>query len=364
MGSSLDSLRTLLKRRRLDALLVTQPENRRYLSNYSASDTSIQESSGALLIPVGGAPFLFTDFRYQLQAESEATGFEVMLYKRGLLSLLKKLLPTLSVKRFAFESHSMLHSTALAMTSVAEKLGIELVATTGLIEKRRAVKEEEEARKIRESVQLNEAVFKEAYVGLRPGQTEREVALRIETLMRTMGAEGPAFETIVASGPNGALPHAVPTDRALREGEPIIIDMGLKLDGYCSDMTRTVVLGRPDEKTTKHIRLVRKAQLTAVRELCAGVFAKDVDGAARDVIKQAGLGDRFGHGLGHGVGLAVHEAPSLNRRNRKKLKAGMVVTVEPGIYLPGWGGVRLENMAVVQEGGCLVLNNDTTFLDI
>jgi Xaa-Pro aminopeptidase len=182
--------------------------------------------------------------------------------------------------------------------------------------------------------------------------------------MMQKGAEAVAFPTIVAAGPHGALPHAVPTDRAINKGETIIIDMGLKLDGYCSDMTRTVVLGKPDQRTVKIIRLVRKAQRAALNIIKAGILVRDADRAARKVISGAGYGKNFGHGLGHGVGLAVHESPSLNRMRRNKLQAGMVVTVEPGIYLPGWGGVRLENMVVVEDNGCAILNQDKTFLDL
>lgn len=235
---------------------------------------------------------------------------------------------------------------------------------TGLVENLRLQKTEEELRKIEKSVQLNEEVFREIYKELKPGLTEREVALKIETAMRVKGADGPSFETIVASGPNSALPHAAPTDRTIQKNEPIIIDMGLKLDGYCSDMTRTVVLGTPSKYTVSMFRLVRKAQLAGIKSLKAGMTGQDVDRMARNVIDLEGLGDRFGHGLGHGVGLAVHEAPALNWRNRKKLQEGMVVTVEPGIYIPEWGGIRLENMAVVQKNGCRVLNQDTTFLDL
>jgi len=239
-----------------------------------------------------------------------------------------------------------------------------MIPVSGIIEKLRTRKTPEEIEKIHQAVLLNEQVFQEAYKSLRPGQTEKEIALKIETSMRRLGAEEPAFPAIVASGPNAALPHAVPTDRRIKEGETIIIDMGLKLDGYCSDMTRTVVLGKPAAKILEIIRLVRQAQLAAVKTLKAGILAKDADRAARKIISEAGYGKSFGHGLGHGVGLAVHETPSLNKRRRNKLQPGMVVTVEPGIYLPGWGGVRLENMVIIEDGGCTLLNRDTTFLDI
>jgi Xaa-Pro aminopeptidase len=361
---NINRLRKVLKRQKIDALLVTQPENRRYLSGYSATDSSISESSGVLLIPLDGAPFLLTDSRFELHAGAEAKNFEIVLYPKGLLSLLRRLLPRLGVKRLGFESHYMLHAGALKLMERTAKLGIECVPLTGLIEKMRVRKNNEERDKIEKSVLLNEEVFHEIFATLREGQTEREVAMRIENAMLHKGAERPSFETIVAGGPNGAAPHAVPGSRPLRQGEPIVIDMGLILNGYCSDMTRTVVLGTPDQKTVDLFRLVRKAQLAATAAIRAGITGKEADRAARDVINNAGLGDRFGHGLGHGVGLAVHEAPALNRRNAKKLQAGMIVTVEPGIYLPGWGGIRLENMGVVEDDCCRILNRDTTFLDI
>jgi Xaa-Pro aminopeptidase len=360
----LDALKKMMRRGRIDALLVTQPENRRYLSGYTATDTSIAESSGVLLIARTGTPLLLTDSRYELHAAAEAAGFEIVLYPKGLLALLTKLLPRLGVKRLGFESHYLLYETARKLTALAEKLGIAAVPLAGLVEKMRLCKEAEEIARIEKSVLLNEAVFREVFATLRVGESEREVAMRIENTMLLKGAERPSFATIVAGGPNGAAPHAVPGSRLLREGEPIVIDMGLILDGYCSDMTRTVVLGTPDERTVEIFRLVRRAQLAATAAIRAGITGRAADRAARAIINAAGLGDRFGHGLGHGVGLAVHEGPALNRRNGKKLRPGMIVTIEPGVYLPGWGGVRLENMAVVEEGGCRVLNRDTTFLDL
>lgn len=360
----LERIRLGLKGRNIDALLVTQPENRRYISGYTAAEHSISETAGVLLIPQAGTPFLLTDSRYKIQAEQESDGFQVKLYPRGLFALLPRLLKKLGVKRLAFESHYFLHATAQTLAKMAAKSGVELVPLTGLVETLRLQKSQEELEKIEASVRLNEAVFQEVYRGLRPGRTEREVVLQIETLMRQKGAESPSFSTIVAGGPNAALPHAVPGTRPLQEGETIIIDMGVVLQGYCSDMTRTVVLGTPDEQTVALIRLVRKAQLAGLQSIRAGITGQAVDRTARSVIEQAGFGDRFGHGLGHGVGLNVHEGPSLSWRNRKHLKPQMVVTVEPGIYIPDWGGIRLEDMAVVEEDGCRVLNRDTTFLDL
>jgi len=361
---ALERIRHSLKRRQLEAILVTQPDNRRYLSGYTARDHAINESAGVLLIPCAGKPWLLTDSRFHLQAQEEAADFAVKLYPRGLFPLLRLLLKRLGIKRLAFESHYFLHSTSLILARLAAEIKVELAPLTGFIEELRLEKDTAELAIIERAVLLNEEVFQEIYPTLRPGQTEKEVAQAIENAMRLKGAERPSFETIVASGPNAALPHAVPSDRPLAAGETIVIDMGLILDGYCSDMTRTVVLGTPDAKTVALFRLVRKAQLAGLNSLRPGISGMAVDKIARNVIELAGQGERFGHGLGHGVGLNVHEGPSLNYRNRKPLAAGMVVTVEPGVYIPGWGGVRLENMAVVEQDGCRVLNRDTTFLDL
>jgi Xaa-Pro aminopeptidase len=350
--------------KKISALLVTQPANRRYLSGYTAADHGIQESAGVLLVPRRGQPYLFTDSRFILQAREEAAGFVVRLYQKGLLASLQQLLPELGVKRLGFESHYLLHATAVRLTRLAEKTGVELVPVTDLVEPLRSVKTEAEIDRIRAAVLLNERAFQQVYRTLRPGMTEAAVALTLETVMRELGAEGPSFATIVAFGTNAAKPHAVPGSRVLAAAETVLIDMGLVLEGYCSDMTRTVVVGDPDPLFRERLRIVRRAQLAATQAIRAGILCREVDLAARRVIREAGYGACFGHALGHGVGLEVHEEPRLSSRSRKKLRAGMVVTVEPGIYLPEWGGIRLENMVVVREGGCEVLNRDTTFLDL
>ncbi|TBV81428.1 MAG: aminopeptidase P family protein [Desulfobulbaceae bacterium] len=361
---SLDRIRRRLQRRNLDALLVTQPENRHYLSGYTASDHGIAGSAGVLLIPATSQPYLLTDGRYRLQAEEQAPEFQVRVYHRGLLPLLRRLFTSLRLQRLAFESHYLLHSVYCDLTKLAERKKVELVPLVGLVEDLRQIKNEAELALIVAAVRINEEVFATVYPQLRPGMSEREVARLIEETMHQRGAQGPSFPTIVAAGANAAKPHAVPTARLIAQGEPIIIDMGLKIDGYCSDMTRTVVLGRPDGRILELIRLVRRAQLAGQQALRAGVSGSFVDQVARQVITEAGYGDYFAHGLGHGVGLNVHEGPYLSYRNRQQLRPGMVLTVEPGIYLPGWGGVRLENMAVITANGCRILNQDTTFLDV
>ena len=357
-------LQSGLRRRHIDGLLVSQPDNRRYLSGYTAPDHGIQESSGLLLIPAKGRPYLLTDARFTLQAEAEAQLFLVELYSRGLLPLLERLINRLGLQSLAFESDYLLHSTFQRLAGMANKRGLTLVPQLGLIEAMREVKSADELELLRASTRLNETVFQSVYATIEPGMTEREIALALELTMREMGAEGPSFPTIVAFGTNAARPHAVPTDRELQAGDLVLIDMGLIHRGYCSDMTRTFVAGRPDRTYIDRHRVVRAAMLAGIGAIRAGVTGAAVDRAARQVIADAGYGDHFGHSLGHGVGLAVHEAPRLSRTNRKKLRAGMVVTVEPGIYLPEWGGIRLENMVVVGEHGPEVLNRDTTGLDL
>ena len=359
-----EKLQKTLKKEKIGALLGPQPENRRYLSGYTASDHGIQETSGILLIPSSGKPHLLTDSRFTLQAEEEAKGYQVQNYPKGPIKLLKKLLPSLGVEALGFESNYTLHSATARLSKMAAKTGITLKPVTEMIERMRIIKSEEELELLRESTRLNELVFKMVYNSIEPGMTEREVALAIDLTMHELGAEKPSFDTIVAFGTNAAKPHAIPTDRVLEAGEIVLIDMGLIYKGYCSDMTRTFVAGKPDSTFKKRVRLVRKAQLAGMKAIRSGATCKDVDQAARQVIKDGGYGEAFQHSLGHGVGIAVHEEPRLSPLSRKKLKPGMVVTVEPGIYLPEWGGIRLENMVIVKKNGYELLNQDTTFLDL
>ncbi len=360
----LAALRRALARRGFDGLLVAGYANRRYLSGFRARDMGLGESAGLLFIPRRGGPFLLTDSRYELAAGEEAPDFEVLIYRSGLLKILRPLLRDLGVRRFAFESAWLSHAAALRLIEGCAAEGVRAEAASGLVERLRRVKDESELAAIRRSVRLNEEVFAAFMERFEPGMTERAAARMIENLMIGMGAECPSFPTIVAAGENGAKPHAEPSERRIERGEPVVIDMGLVLGGYCSDMTRTVVLGRVNPEMREHIRLVRRAQKAAIAAVCAGVEACAVDRAARRIIRDAGHGDHFGHATGHGVGLDVHEAPSLNSRSHLRLRRNMVVTVEPGVYIPGRAGVRLENMVVVTEKGCEVLNRDTTFLDL
>lgn len=357
-------LQKTLRRRKIDGILISQPQNRRYLSGFTTVDHDISESSGVLFIPASGKGWLLTDFRYALQAEQEVGHLGIKIYKRGLLQFLEKFLPKQEIGSMGFESHYMLHSTAQSLEKSFAKLKMKLVPLTGLVEKMRCIKEPAEIEVIRKSVRLNEKVFKAVFQTIQPGMSEIDVALALEQEMRKRGAERPSFDSIVASGDNGALPHAVPAPSPIAKNRSLTIDMGLVLDGYCSDMTRTFAVGKADKKYKKIHRIVRRAQLAGIKAVRAGVTGQEVDRAARNVIAEAGYGKYFGHSLGHGVGLAVHEAPSVSQKGTAKLKEGMVITIEPGIYIQGWGGIRLEDMVVVTKDGCDNFNRDTTWLDL
>jgi len=354
--------RKLLNDRKLDAFFVAVPENRYYLSGFEAEDLQLTESSGYLLI-TDSCQYLLTDFRYEEEGKREAPGFELVIYKDGLLKALPDLFMTIGADRVGAEGH---HLTYGRYREVEEALkearpSASVVATDGLVEQLRIVKEPDEIERLKASLALSERVLRTVWEDLRPGAREREVAWTIERLIREGGGEAVSFPPIAASGPNAALPHAVPTGREIAEGEPLILDMGSRLNHYCSDMTRTWICGTPAEKLREIYRIVRDAQLAAQDVIRAGMDSVQVDAAARQMIGEAGYGERFGHGLGHGVGLAVHEEPRLRKQEPTVLEENMVVTVEPGIYLPGFGGVRLENMVRITRSGCEVLNREDLF---
>jgi Xaa-Pro aminopeptidase len=349
----------VLAGRGLDALLITCPENRRYLSGFTAEDMGISESAGALLI-LRKEAILLTDGRYEVQAGDEAPDWRLVIYRRGLAHALKNLMHDCSVHNLAYEPDFLSCRRFEAIKKALPET--EFVSLGGRIETMRSIKSSSEVESLKKAISAAETVFEGIWRDIGPGMTEKEIAWRIiEGLCQQ--AEGPSFSPIVASGPNAALPHAVPTDRPIQEGEPILIDMGARLGGYCSDMTRTIFLGEPRSSFKEVYAIVRKAQIAAQEALKAGLTGKQVDQVARDVIKDAGYGPRFVHSLGHGVGLAVHEAPTISQQSRKMLRPGMVVTVEPGIYLPDQGGVRLENMALVEADGATILSKNDWFYE-
>ncbi len=358
----LASIRRGLSAAGLDALLVTCPENRFYLSGFMAEDMGISESAGALLI-TRRQEFLLTDGRYQVQAAEQAPGFRLVVYKKGLAQGLGQILDMQDADAFRVIAYEADFISCARLERLGKiKKGLSFVPYKDRIFSMRACKEAWELERIRQAVHVAESVFQDIYESMRVGMSEKEVAFRILEGLYTR-ADGPSFPPIVASGPNAALPHAVPTDRKIGAGEPVIIDMGAKLNGYCSDMTRTIFMGEPDAEMKRIYMTVKEAQKRAQEGIRAGITCRQADLMARRVIEAAGYGQAFVHALGHGVGLAVHEAPALSFRSRKKLRAGMVITVEPGIYIEGRGGVRLENMALVEDDGIEILNSSRWYYE-
>ena len=347
-----------------DTLWIIQPENRRYLSGFKATDPQLSESSGSLLITETDA-LLITDSRYTTEAEMEAVGFDVITQQKGLQESLPPILARLGTRNLGFEEDSVTWGLHKELSKKLRRLSpsVRLIPLKGLVDEMREVKERSEIKAIEASADLMSEILAEVIASLEPGRTEREIAWQIEGLTFNAGVEELAFPPIVASGPHGALPHTVPTNREIRAKEPIILDVGVKLDGYCCDMTRTIFLGTPGPKFRKIYRTVREAQLSALQKVLPGTESTLPDSTAREVIKDAGFDGYFGHALGHGVGLATHERPRLGPEKPVKLKKGMVVTVEPGIYIPGKGGVRLEEMVVVEKDGPRILTRDRHFYD-
>ncbi|MEE9610696.1 MAG: Xaa-Pro peptidase family protein [Desulfatiglandales bacterium] len=347
-----------------DTLWIIQPENRRYLSGFKAGDGQLTESSGSLLINETDA-LLITDSRYTTEAQKEAADFDVITLKNNPIDSLPELLARLGTRNLGFEEDFLVWGLHKQLAKKLKNLSppVRLTPLKGLVDDMREVKDRSEINAIKASADLMSDILAEVIPDLRPGRTEKEIAWQIEGLAREAGAEDLAFPSIVGSGPNGALPHAVPTNRKIRATEPIVLDVGVKIDGYCCDMTRTIFLDTPGPKFRKIYRTVREAQLSAFEKIRPGTESTVPDTAAREVIKDAGFGEYFGHSLGHGVGLATHERPRLGPEKPVKLKQGMVVTVEPGIYLPGKGGVRLEEMVVVERNGPRILTKDRHFYD-
>ena len=349
MSTHLQRLRARMAELPVDAMLVTQAENRRYVSGFTGS-------TGTLLVTGKHALFI-TDFRYYEQVGQQCPEFTLVKQPRTFKEALREAVQAAQVKNLSFESQDVTvwryQDMRDALAGEGDKLIAELTPTADVVEPLRAVKDEQEIGAIARAAEITDMALAQALPFFKPGMTERQAAWEIERRMREMGSPAVAFELIVASGPNSALPHARPSDRLLQNGEPIVIDIGASMNGYCSDMTRTICLGEPTAKYREIYGIVLKAQSAALASIKAGQNGKDMDAVARDIISDAGYGPQFGHSLGHGVGLQVHEQPRLSHllANPQPLVPGNVVSVEPGIYLPGWGGVRIEDLVVVTESG-------------
>jgi Xaa-Pro aminopeptidase len=338
MASRADRLAALVAERELDGFLVTDLVNVGYLTGFGGTN-------GACICGAGQRVFL-TDFRYTERAEAEVEDWEVVTVSDDWLGGIASRLSG----RVGFEDH---HMAVRTLKRLEEKLadGVALEGAAGTVEKLRRVKDEAELAAIAAAAELADEVWRYSVERGLAGRTELDVARAAEARMREQGAE-PSFPTIVAAGSNGALPHAEPGARQIGRGELVVFDMGAKLDGYCSDGTRTFATGEPGEAARAVYETVLEAQEAALDAVVAGAKAEDIDGVARELISAAGHGERFGHGLGHGVGIEVHEEPRVSQRSEDVLAVGEVVTIEPGIYLPGELGVRIEDLVVVTADGC------------
>ena len=348
-SARLEKLRQKLEKQELEAILISQSENRRYLSGFTGS-------AGWLLISSDRA-YLSVDFRYVEQAKKETPEFDIVHVKGNVADRLSELVSGLGLKSIGFESNEISVAT---YHQLCDKLAnshdkIKLVPTNNLVESIRAIKEIAELELIAKASGLADSALEYVISIIPPGVTEKDVAWELEKALREKGSESIPFDIIVASGPNSALPHARPSERVINLNEPVIIDLGAKVNGYCSDLSRTLCLGKGNETLSKIYDIVLGAQLSALAMIRAGMSGEQADQLSRIIIEQANYGAAFGHGLGHGVGLAPHELPRVSPNSSDLLLDGMVFTIEPGIYIPGLGGVRIEDTVVLKDGKLKIL---------
>jgi Xaa-Pro aminopeptidase len=342
--SRIQKLHRGLAEKEIDGIFISQPENRRYLSGF--------DGSAGFLVITPKKNILATDFRYLAQAKSQAPDYEIFPITNDMSHWFPRLAAELKIKRLGFEAEHTAFAQHRRLYDILNegKSQLKLIPLDSTVESLRAVKEPEEIELITKAAEIADAAMGYIREKIHPGITENEVAWEIEKFMRENGSQPVPFDVIVASGPNSALPHAQPSARAIEEGEPIVIDIGARVAGYGSDLSRTICLGTPDETFKKVYNTVLGAQLGAMAVLKPGMSGGEADQLARVIIEQAGYEKAFGHGLGHGVGLAPHEMPRLGPNSLEKLANGMVFTIEPGIYLDGWGGVRIEDLVIMEKG--------------
>ncbi|GGF76999.1 putative peptidase YqhT [Paenibacillus albidus] len=350
MGNKrVSKLRKVLQEQGLEAMLITSGINRRYLSGFTGS-------SGYVLV-TGDECYLLTDFRYMTQAADQTDGLKIVEHGAKFIETVRELLPSGGNVRIGFEQDDVAFS---AYTAYAEALKpAVLVPVSKAVENLRTFKDEEELATMQRAADLADATFNHILKVIKPGMTERDVDLEMEFFMRTHGATSSSFDTIVASGERSALPHGVASSRVIQGNEFVTFDFGALLDGYCSDLTRTIALGEPAPKLKEIYDIVLEAQLHTLAHIKPGMTGRECDALARDIITRYGYGAEFGHSTGHGLGMEVHEWPRLSKLSDEIMQPGMVVTVEPGIYLPGIGGVRIEDDVVITENGISLLTHSS-----
>jgi len=341
-------IRQVLKQKNIDAAVITKLVNVRYLTDFSGT-------SGALVISPRKAFFL-TDFRYQKQAKKQVSGHDIKIYSGSFDSYLCSLIERLRSSTVGFEANSLPYAR---FKKWASSLKAELIPLDNLVENLRLKKEKKELGKIRKAADISDRAFRHILSFIKPGVQEREIAIELEYFMRKQGADRYAFELIVAGGRRSALPHATNSANKVRENAFLVLDFGAVYKGYCSDLSRTVFVGKPGEKERKLYKAVLSAQEKAVEKVAVGQKARAIDSTAREFLMEQNLGDYFGHNLGHGVGLEIHEAPVLGPKSNDVLQSGMVFTIEPGVYLPEKGGVRIEDLVALGEEGAEVLTKSS-----
>ncbi len=354
MSGRLEKLRDELAPRDLDAFLITDNSNVRYLSGFTGSY--------AVVLATSDTAFLLTDFRYAEQVAEECPDLSLELVADCWIPAACGLIERLDLRRIGFEGGSLnYHDWNELQSGLPSR---EMISTDDPVGCLRMAKDESELAAIREAVRITDLAFEHVCRVLQPGVTERAVALELDYFMRKNEADREAFDSIVASGPRSALPHGKPTKRRISEGELIVLDFGARWQGYHADITRTVLMGKPDSRQAEIYNVVLAAQSEAISAIRPGVAGRDVDAVARDFIAAKGFGEYFGHNLGHGLGLSVHDAKILARQSDIVLESGIVVTVEPGIYIPGWGGIRIEDDVLVTESGAEVLTRSPKVLSL
>jgi len=345
-------LREKLAANNLSAAFIYSKENRRYISGFTGS-------TGYVIVTADKAYFV-TDFRYRDQAQQQCVGFEVIIHGSSLICQLKETLSNSNVKTLGIEEGTM---TVAFYENLKSSLdNVELLPLKGIMDELRLYKDAEEIENIAKAAAIADDAFTHILSFIKPGIREVEVAVELEYFCKKHGAAEMSFDSIVASGVRSSLPHGVFSQKVINNGEFLTLDFGCVYNGYCSDMTRTVFVGKADEKQKKIYNTVLEAQQKALEQIKPGILGKEVDKIARDIITAAGYGENFGHGLGHGVGLAVHEEPRLSPLGERVLEANMVVTDEPGIYIAEYGGVRIEDLVLITEEGNRVLSKSPKHL--
>ena len=350
--NKLEQVHQLLQQKKLDAVVILSDFNRRYLSEFTGT-------SGALII-TPNHQYLITDFRYIEQAKEQASEFEIINRKSDLISEIKSILKEEGLSNVGFEGHKVSYDTYIELS----KGMITLISISDAIEKIREVKSNTEIEIIKKAAQIVDETYDYILSIVKAGMTEREVKAELESKMLHLGADGPSFDTIVASGHRGALPHGVASDKIIEQGDMVTLDFGAYYKGYCSDITRTFAIGEPNPKMKEIYDIVLKAQQKALNEIKPGMTVKEADALSRDFIEAHGYGEEFGHSLGHGIGLDIHEGPLLSKNVSGQLRVNNCVTIEPGIYVDGLGGVRIEDDILMTENGCEVFTKCTKDLII